>query len=88
MTTRNYVLLRDRFGDVHAAEIRGEVTQANVFAVARDFLDSFCADDGEELELALCHARDAGAARLKWGEDGTHLYGSIANVADGKDGDQ
>jgi len=80
-TMTSFVLIKDKFGQVHADSVCGEVDHKAIqFAVDRLAEDLGLDDDG--FDVALCHARDAGAARLKWGQDGTHEYGRMKVTAD------
>lgn len=59
------IVLRDRFGDVHAQSLRdGEANPEAIKAQAADFAESLGFEPGESYKIGLSAVRDPGAARL------------------------
>lgn len=64
------IVVRDKFGDVHAEEISSDPHESLCSLV-----NSLSFDTGEEIEYGVCKAKDAGAARLstRWEKYRTYL---------------
>ena len=62
------LVLRDRYGDVHAYRSQKDGTPENIERAAHDFSDRLGFEPGERYRVGLGQARDPGAARLRGDE--------------------
>lgn len=62
------LVLRDSFGDVHAAREQEAAAPENIERAAQDFADRLGFEPGEKFRVGLGQARDPGAARLRGDE--------------------